>query len=240
MRAINGSTLTLASGTYHNTAGQIEADDTSTVELNGAYIEGGTVSTSGSGHIDVTSSATPDGAGLVNSGTVNVLNNTTLNLTGHITNQGDINLQSSGSTTNLLLTGDVTLDGGGTVNLSDNPLNRLYSSGGPYTLTNEDNVIRGSGDLGLNAAGLVNRGTVQADQATALVIDPQDTAGFSNEGLLKVSGSGGLTINPGTFANAGTVSVDMGRQLTRQGIYNADGGDLADRRYPQCQRRHAA
>ncbi len=65
----------------------------------------------------------------------------------------------------------------------------------------------------------MNRGTVQADQAAALIIDPQDGAGFRNEGVLEVSGTGGLTINPGDFTNAGTVSVEAGRQLVRQGVY---------------------
>ena len=47
-------------------------------------------------------------------------------LMGTITNQGNLAVNSVGNTTDLLLNGSVTLQGGGTVTLSNNANNRVY------------------------------------------------------------------------------------------------------------------
>src|SRR5690606_35107119 len=59
MRAEDGGTLRLASGTYNNTGGLIEARTGSTVELDNALIAGGTLEAEGDGLFSVTGS-TPE------------------------------------------------------------------------------------------------------------------------------------------------------------------------------------
>ena len=55
-------------------------------------------------------------------------------------------MASSGSDTYVTLSGSVTLTGGGTVTMSNQPYNVIYSNG--VTLTNMNNTIQGSGAIG--------------------------------------------------------------------------------------------
>ena len=86
---------------------------------------------------------------MVNDGTVNLANNQVLDLDGKITNTGLVNLQSGGNATDLVVqSSTVTLDGGGTISLSDNGSNRIYGASGSNVLDNVDNLIVGAGEIG--------------------------------------------------------------------------------------------
>ncbi|MCB1746825.1 MAG: hypothetical protein KDK06_06600 [Gammaproteobacteria bacterium] len=224
MRASNGGTLELGDGQVFNAGGTIAADDASRVRLSNVNIAGGHLDSTGSGRFEIVGNTVLDGIGLVNDAVIDVPNFQALDLLGHITNNGTINLQSVGNVTSLRLRDDVTLDGNGTVNLSNNSENELRSTGGVFTLTNESNLLRGSGRLGANTLGLVNRGTIRADQPNALVVDPDDARGFVNEGTLEAVGIGTLTLASGAFSTSGVVTVASTAKLLRQGLYRQTAG----------------
>src|SRR5205807_1631510 len=112
------------------------------------------------------------------------------------------------------------LYGGGTMTLGGNGA-RVITSPGASLLTNEDNTIRGGGEIGAGAMGLLNRGSIVADGNVPLVLLP-NSRGLTNEGvfraepnaLLSAPGPAGsftnfakstATLNGGTYDVAGTL-----------------------------------
>src|SRR4029079_5840997 len=65
--------------------------------------------------------------------------------TGTINNAGNITLNSGGNPTELKISGDVMLAGGGTVALALNLTNRIIGTTGTERLTNVNNTISGVG-----------------------------------------------------------------------------------------------
>jgi fibronectin-binding autotransporter adhesin len=217
MQAINEGTLILQ-GTINNTGGTIAALGTpggaasSTVQLlGGSVINGGTLTTTtvsgNSGIIEGTGAVTLNG--IANSGTYAVNPGTTTTLDGIINNTGSITL--TGST--LTLGNSVTLNGKGTVVLSNSASNLINAATSGPTLTNA-NTIEGAGTI--QGMGIVNTGTLAANQSTPLIILPS-SAGLNNKGTLSVStgdtmqigtSAGGALINfSGTTLTGGTYAV---------------------------------
>ena len=93
---------------------------------------------------------------------------TTITNSNH-TGTGGITLNSVGNFTDLIIGGAaVTLTGGGIVTLGNNGANRIYGSLGTNVLTNANNTIQGSGNVGSGQMGLVNQaaGIINANQPT--------------------------------------------------------------------------
>jgi hypothetical protein len=65
---------------------------------------------------------------------------------------------------------------------------------------------------------MVNQGTILADLATALTIDP-NALGFTNSGSVQATGSGGLVIGDGPFVTSGSVAIGSGSSVTRYGDF---------------------
>jgi hypothetical protein len=240
LRATNNATLVLSSGTYTNTGGTIEAQNGSTVQANGVTIAGGTLTTSGSGVIKNTGSLTLNG--VTNAGAFAANNNTTTTLVGTITNSGSMALNSSGNLTDVQISGDVALTGGGILNLTNSTNNRIFGVASTNRLTNVDNTIRGSGQIGVNLMRFTNQGTVLADQSTALTID--SSSGFTNSGILQalagatlsVVGTGvdfsnfaGTTLTGGSYfvgsgnATTATLQFDNANIVTNQATIDLNG-----------------
>jgi len=217
LEATNQGTLILK-GTYNNAGGTIEAlgenngTVNATVQLTaGTVINGGTLTTttvgSNSGIIEGTAAVTLNG--VTNSGTYAVSAGTTTTLEGTITNAGSIAL--SGST--LSIGNSVTLNGNGTVVLSNSATNLIKGATSGLTLTNA-NTIEGAGTI--SNLGIVNTGTIGANQSTPLIILPS-SAGLNNQGTLSVStgdtmevgtSAGGALLNfSGTTLTGGTYTV---------------------------------
>ena len=161
---VNGTTFTdTASGSI------IQADGGTTLNLNGATIDGGNLSGFGTiatvGGVD-----TFDNVAIASVTTVNVTDNTVLDLIGTIANSGMIALNSSGDATQLEISGNVLLDGSGQVTLTDNAHNAIVSDGSAATLTNS-NMITGAGTIGDTLLTLVNDGTIDATGTNSLTID---------------------------------------------------------------------
>ncbi|HWY22110.1 MAG TPA: hypothetical protein VNX26_12875 [Candidatus Acidoferrum sp.] len=230
MEATNGGTMEFNGTNWTNTGGTISAQNGSAVELTGnASITGGTLTTSGTGQIFVLSSNNAFLSGLTNSGTINVQNNSQLELTGAITNSGTITLQAAGNTTYLLINGAVTLNGSGIVNLSstnNSYTNQIYGVGTTPTLTSF-NTIEGAGNLGSSNMGFTNNGTLDANVAGLNLAINVNSSGFTNYNGTNFTLTGGTYIaNSGniTFASGGTTGITtLSANVTEE-----NGGQILD------------
>jgi hypothetical protein len=91
-------------------------------------------------------------SGATNEGTLEVANGGSIQLTGTLTNQGEVRLLGAGNTTTLALDGgDVTLSGGGRVVLQsqNDHINSGNVNNGSDRLVNVDNTIVGQGEVGV-------------------------------------------------------------------------------------------
>jgi hypothetical protein len=144
-----------------------------------------------------------------NTGNMVISDGAMLPLSGIINNTGIIMLSSTGSETDLLLTGNgITLQGGGQVILSDNSMNVITGTSPMATLTNADNTISGAGQIGAGQMTLDNAGTIVATGSNALVIDTGSNT-VTNSGTLAATGSGGLVVLS-AVDNSGTLLADGG------------------------------
>jgi hypothetical protein len=196
------------------------------VTLNGATILGGLLASSGGASVQTNGTATIDG--VTSSGTLFVGNHDTLGLVGTITNAGTIELQAGNYATGLGIQTSVTLDGGGTVLLSNatGTANLIYGTG---TLDNLDNIIIGSGVIE-GSLTLTNAGTIAAANGNALVL--ATSTAITNTGLIEDTGGGVViesTIDGGTLEAvlAGSVLTLQGGALNGVTLTTANGGMLS-------------
>ncbi len=225
LEAAQGGILIL-DGTYNNAGGIIAAlgqngePYAATVELSsGVVINGGTLETTtfhayfGTlvGTIQATGAVTLNGVTNKGTGMFDVDAGTTTTLEGTNSNSGTINLSAS----TLSMSGDVTLNGKGTIVLSNSASNLITGATSGLTLTTA-NTIEGSGTI--SNLGITNTGTISADQSTALILLP-NSAGLNNKGTLSVS-SGDL-MQIGTSSGGALLNYSSHR-LTG-GTYNVGG-----------------
>jgi hypothetical protein len=230
MQASSGGILTLTGnggGAFENSAGVIRALAGSEVRLqSGATINGGTLTTVGSGVIRNFNTASLSGVTIAGSFIAN--NGADTTISGTITNTGSISTNSMGSFTDLLLAGNTTLLGNGVLSLSNAA--RVRGSG---ILTNVGNTIQGetsnSGSLGGNEIGIVNQaaGIIDANVANLVLnVDPNAANGLLNEGLMRASNGGILLLNGnggGAFTNSGTIQSVSGGVLRFNGTVTSTG-----------------
>ena len=205
MLAINGSTTTntgtleaSAGGTLelaavvNNTGGNIEALSGSTVILTNGSVNGGTLSTSGTGIIESQNG--------VLDGTVNIPTNTgrfevngyDLFTQGTVANNGTISITSGC----MIMNQPTTLTGTGTLTLSTTGC--IFGSGLSFT---NKSTIEGAGTIGdSNPMPIINAGTIIANQAGNTLFITPNTTGFTNTGALIVNAGSTLDIT-GTFNN---------------------------------------
>ena len=118
----------------------MQAQDGSTILVRGSSIVGGTLSTVGTGTIQLGINASL--TNVTNAGVIVDLDTVGTTLAGTLTNRGSIVCQYTlGDGGSLTLNGNVTLNGGGSVTLVDR-----YGFNGTGTLTNVDNTITGYGN----------------------------------------------------------------------------------------------
>ena len=210
LEATAGGTLSLIGG-YTNTGGTILSTGAgSVVNLSGASITGGTLTTS-SGGVMYSGGSTLSGLTISAGSTITAENGTVTTLQGAITNNGTISLASVGNTTDLQLGAGAALEitNGGSLTLSNNFNNRIYSLSGTATVTNDaGGTIQGAGQIGLGAGGnafaLINNGTLIANQSATLFVNPGN--GTTNNGTFQVNSGSTLEVG-GTFTTAGTVNI---------------------------------
>ena len=151
-----------------------------------------------------------------NAGSITIGDGATLPLSGTI-NTGTIELLSNGDETDLQIVAQgITLTGAGHVVMSDSTENVIVGTSADVTLTNVDNTINGSGDLGGGQLTLMNNslGIIAATSAFNQLIIDTSTGSFTNHGVVLSNGAGGLEIKGDLYsdgvleANAGLLKVD--------------------------------
>lgn len=206
---VSAGTLVLTGsngGTFNNAGGSFTVQNGATLALQGsAVLNGGSLSTFGTGSIVVAAAGNGTLGNLTNLGNVTGLNGSNLYLVGTIENNGSITVAAGASATDLQVPGGLSLSGTGTLSLLASTAN--VTGGG--TLTNGAmHTIRGAGDLGSNAVVFVNHGRIIADfSGSTLTLDPKyvDSA-FINNGTLQATGGATLAfsgVNGGDFVGTG-------------------------------------
>jgi hypothetical protein len=239
MTASNGGELLLSGGGGggFSNSGVIQAEDGSQVRLTGiAAINGGTLTTSGTGRFVVEASDNAELTDVDFSGQFDVLNNSDLELKGTINNQGNISMETLGSNVDLQIESAVTLTGGGSITMggTSNAVRILDENGtADGSLTNVNNLIEGRGNIGFNRMSFVNEadGVVDANVAgAALIVDP-NAGNMTNNGLMRASNGGELQLTGsggGVFNNsAGAIRAEDGSQVRLTGIAAINGGTLS-------------
>jgi len=221
LEATAGATLTVLGGTYTQTgSGKFLASGAnSEVLLDAASITGGTLTATSGGKFVAENNSTLTGLSISSGTSVNLLNGNVLHLgVGTITSKGTINVGSTGNFTALSLNGNVTLAGTGKIIFSGNANNFILGSG---TLTNQE-TIEGEGNIGDGQIGLVNTGSILANETgthtpSTLFIDT-NSSGFSNSsgaknGILNVSAKNTIIIEGGPFNNFSGGTLTGGEYL---------------------------
>lgn len=160
--------------------------------------------------------------------TLNVSNNTFLQLTGGgtaLTNNGTLNLNSTGSSTRLRFLNGGTITGTGTINLTGSAL--IDGSGAVSQLAGH--TIIGEGNIGGSSISFNNAGTIIA--TGTLTLDPinlGNTNEFTNTGTLRASGGGLLQLTgsgDGRFNTVGgTVEALNGSNVRLVSSARVNGG----------------
>jgi len=217
IRAAPGGTLSVR-GTLFNTGGTITSAPGSAVTLGFSgttdLITGGTLVAEGSSEFIVNSC---DFDSITVQGAVRQPPGQSASLKGVIDHTGVWTVDGTGSTTTLTIGGTgATLLGTGTLRLGAASTSRITGGTTGTLLNGTDHSIRGSGAFGNDQLGfIVNNGTIHADTAPPLVIDPRTS--LVNHGLIRASFPGSITAQPGTWTNSGTIEIDAGALMTRNG-----------------------
>lgn len=199
VEATTGGTLDLI-GLYKNGGGTIQALAGSLVKLDAATVQNGTLTTVGTGAMQIVNSSTLNGVKVSGGSNLTLLDNRSATLIGTITDDGTINQSSGGNNTDILISGPVTLAGvGGHLTLSNVTTNRIFAPNGTDVLTNKT-TIQGAGQIGIGLMGLVNNGTIIANQSAGLVIST-NSAGLNNTGTLSVTSGNAMRVTGGPFLN---------------------------------------
>ena len=211
IEATSSATLRLNSAAYNNTGGTIHADTDSFVRfIGGPTIAGGTIQTTGNGLMLTGDASITALDGVTINGQVLIDNADNLELRGTVTNNAAslITVGSLGSSTDLLIEGDTTLTGGGTVELTGSAARILDETGLLLGhLTNNDNLIHGRGNIGFNRTQITNGGTIAADVAGQTLFIDVDPRGLANTGTLRATNTALLHIEDG-FANDGNIVAE--------------------------------
>jgi len=217
VQAVGNGRLEFLNGIYENHSGIIQALNNGAIHVEQAVtIKGGTLATAGNGQVHINRDVTLDALlGLNLDANVRVNSpQGRLTLLGDISNRQSIQVDQA----NLRIQGEVNLNGGGTIQLTDHPDSHLSGFSNPNLdrLVNVDNTISGGGWISF--FGITNQGTIRADGATNLRYDIPN-AGFDNQGALQTTGTGGLDLIGGSFTTSGQVKIASGSRLFRDGDY---------------------
>ena len=124
-----------------------------------------------------------------------------------MTNEGTIEVNSSGNDTRLIFNPGLTLTGGGVVQLGNNSNNSITSAAADTAVTILNNTIEGAGTVGDGnmTVTLGANGVIAATASNGLTLATNVNA-VVNGGLLKSAGPGGLSVTgSGGVANNGTI-----------------------------------
>lgn len=227
---LNGAHVTSGGGIVETTgAGRIVLENDANI-YNQAYL-----SVSASGKVSTTSGDSGDviEENVINSGAVNVVNNSTLIVDGHWTGAGSVNLQGSTGATAIDIEAGQNweLIGGGTLNLGGVENSIVSGSGASSTnttqLENKSDTIKGSGTIGDAFMTLTNAvgATIDATGAGGLILDatPYNTTNgdtyLNNGGTIESNSAGGLTIESAMFNSGELIASTGGNIVAQDSVY---------------------
>jgi len=158
----------------------------------------------------------------INADNITVSDGAILPLSGTVENTGAITLNSIDGTADLqIIQHGITLQGGGSIELSDSDGNIISGTGADVLFMNIDNTISGAGQLGDGQMTLINQGTIVASGANALEIDTGANV-ILNSGTIEVTGTGGLVIHS-DLVNSGLLRVNGGVSGSGTVLINGEG-----------------
>ncbi len=206
--------------------------------LNLAAIVGGTLTNTVGGVVTVKFGPNAiETSTFTNNGQVNISAqndfSTELSVQGTLVNSGTISLLGdSAADAMVTIASNTTLTGGGSVLMSDSAHNIIYGAASTDTLTNVNDTISGSGDVGDGKMGLINKaaGVIDSTGSAGMVLDTGANT-IANAGTIEATGAGGLEIksalnNTGLIeALGGNVTVDAA--VTGKGSATVDGAILS-------------
>lgn len=226
LEGTGGGILAIQTG-VNNTGGQIVANG-GTVVIS-STISGGTLSSTAGGFLGT---ATNETAALnsvtIGSGSTYVNgSNSNVNVTGTMTNQGNIQLTAGANQSRMGLSANTTLVGGGQVNLSTTggSMAIIQQQSGGLTLTNQDNAIQGAGVIGNGGLTVINgvSGTINAN-LSGQALSLNGTGGVVNQGLLTGTSGGTLNVQSNVDNTGGQITANGGNVLINSTI---TGGTLS-------------
>lgn len=192
MEALGGGILELASiAVTQSGGGEIVADGAgSIVRLTQTDLSGGELRADNGGLIDVLGAELDDVC--FTDGLMHLRNARTLGIAGSLVNEGELVVNSEGSTsaTQLVFRGDGFLTGAGTVRLnSAGARARIQTEPGVTVVLDEDHIVRGQGQI---EAAMTNDGVIVADvDGGAIGLLGQDK---TNNTLMRAQGGASLEI----------------------------------------------
>ena len=240
IEALTCGIITFNSTTVYNQGSRIEADGVGAmIMLAGAMILGGTLETSAHGVIETVAcsgNSTLDGVTIATGSTIQVDDHTTLTLqdtvddNATVTNDGTITLVQ-GCDPSLIVNGDLTLAGHGTVVLSGDTDSIVGAGKGEDTDTlHNANTIEGAGTIGGEGLVFINQscGVVDADTSGhTLVLDTGTTV--TNLGVLEATHGGILEIDDNVCNIGGTIAAyGCGSVVELEGVTIKGGMFLTD------------
>ncbi len=209
LEADSGGILRLLSGIYSNTGGTIRAQNGSSVQLaSSPTITNGTLESIGTGVIETGNANVTTLTDVTLDGLLRINNSDNIELTGTFTNQAgsELLINASLTATTLRIESDVTLTGGGSVRLANGNSGIYDGIGDPLGhLINQDNLIHGLGQIGVDRTQITNHGTIRADVSGGILIIDPNAGGVTNDSLMEASNQGVLRLEAGAYNNLGGV-----------------------------------
>ncbi len=220
------------------TGGLVEAfDGSATILIGGATITGGALETQTDGLIETVggTASTLVNATIVAGTTVDVVDGSTLTISGTIAEAGTLALAAGADATELVVgASGATLTGGGSVTLSNSSDAILGDPIKGGTLTNRGNTISGSGQIGHNGDDELTlnnlAGTIDADISGKTLTIDTGSIPVTNKGLLEATAGGTLLIVNDVANTGGTIESQAaaGSQSTVEIEYHTISGGVVE------------
>jgi adhesin HecA-like repeat protein len=225
MQASSGGTLRIRFTNIDNTSGTIQALNNSTVIIESGRIIGGTISSSGTGVVQLVGNVTLDS--LTNAGLLRIGRGFDAIVSDTIINNGTIDFESPGFV-RMRSQGDVTIAGTGVVAMNSSTGHSISGLSATDVLTNAaGHTIRGQGTIG---GVFDNHGLVAADTLGGLTVTAR-----SNSGTMEASSRGTLIFRATDLDNtsgtiqaldASRVRIDQGARIIGGTLASTSGGTI--------------
>ena len=206
----DGLTFRMASaaGSFNNAGGVIEVRDGSFASFNEGLFEGGTLRGAVTDIIatrELRGNVSATLKGMHWEGSLTLRDGHGVGIGGVSTNTGTFAMNSVFFNTDLRVNEDATINGSGTVRLSNSGANRIYGATGTERLTlGAGQSIMGAGQIGLGGANrlaITNQGLIAADGTDGLTFRMASAAGSFNNagGVIEVRDGSFASFNEGLF-----------------------------------------